>query len=99
MNADPNRANHAGVTPLGIAAEKGHWRVVRLLLNSGALTELCPKDGKSPLAAAAANYKSKVVKLLLNAPSVPLGSADITLHERLFIAVIAGDLEGVRLTH
>ena len=97
MNADPNRANHAGVTPLGIAAEKGHWRVVRLLLNSGALTELCPKDGKSPLAAAAANYKSKVVKLLLNAPSVSLGSADITLHERLFIAVIAGDLEGVRL--
>lgn len=63
---DLNVSDHAGNTPLQIAALEGHVRIVRFLLDRGSdpNTKNCDED--TPLIDAVENDHTKVVKLLLD---------------------------------
>jgi ankyrin repeat protein len=65
-NAEVNKADNDGRTPLFVAAQRGHAQVVKLLLTVGNAEVNKPKnDGRTPLYAAAELGKTGVVKLLL----------------------------------
>lgn len=53
--ADFNRCIEDGATPLFIACDNGHERIVKLLINYGANIHLCKEDGVSPLIIACKN--------------------------------------------
>ena len=55
-----------GLTPVFIAAEKGHAEVVEILVKAGANTQSPTEDGVTPLIAAVTNGHVRVVELLLN---------------------------------
>ena len=55
------------VTALQLAAEEGHWEVVKLLLEAGADKDATDNAGYTALDSASANGHSEVVSLLLEA--------------------------------
>ena len=65
MVIDVNKAEHNGSTLLYIAAEKGHYEIVKLLIARGADVDKAKHDGSTPLYAAAQNGKYNIVNLLV----------------------------------
>ncbi len=74
-NANPNACNHYGVSVLWIPCQRGLLKIVELLLEHGADTEIAPSgpdaeersiSGWTPLYAAIKSRQFAVVKLLLN---------------------------------
>ena len=64
--ADVNAANAGGFTPLIAAAEKGHQKIVALLLTQGAEVKQATTDnGTTPLIVAAERGYRKIVEMLL----------------------------------
>lgn len=56
--------NHAGQTPLFLAAQRGHYKVCELLLDHGAYVDHGDLSGRRPLHAAAGNGHVKTAMLL-----------------------------------
>ena len=72
--------NERSYTALQIAAENGHYEIVKLLLNSNADTKSIPFGIRNPLTLAAAKNHMQIARLLLlrtfsNSPSLPPGNA------------------------
>ena len=64
--ADVNAANAGGFTPLIAAAEKGHQKIVALLLTHGAEVKQATTDnGTTPLIVAVEKGYRKIVEMLL----------------------------------
>jgi len=64
--ADPNAASvEANLTPLHVAAERGHLRLAELLLRRGASVDAPDASGATPLLHAARSSKSKMAHMLL----------------------------------
>ena len=66
---DKNPKDELGYTPLHVAAEKGHWRVVNFYKDF--LADMNPRAGqtwyeRTPLHCAATNGDVKIVKLLVS---------------------------------
>ena len=66
-NADTDKAEQHGATPLHIAAQEGQLEVVRLLLEANADNEKAEQNGATPLYIAAQDGQLEVVRLLLEA--------------------------------
>lgn len=64
---DVNTKNKQNSTPLFIACQKGHERIVQLLLEAGALPNLTSFKGGTPLVKAAKENHITCIKLLLEA--------------------------------
>lgn len=63
---DPNYQNAAsGVTPLGVACERGHTGVVRALLDAKASPEIATREGFRPIHIATQFGKNDVLQLLV----------------------------------
>ena len=70
---DPNYQNGAsGVTPLGVACERGHADVVRALLGARASPEISTREGYRPIHIAAQFGKRECLELLVRP-----GAADV----------------------
>ncbi|KAL6626412.1 hypothetical protein ACP70R_030138 [Stipagrostis hirtigluma subsp. patula] len=63
--ADANKADHGGIVPLHIAAERGFCEVAELLLSNGAEVDPICENGGAPVHIAAENGHAKMLKLLL----------------------------------
>ena len=73
-----------GATPLLLAVNKGHTRLVQLLLEAGANRSKTDKEGKMPVDKALACGQTKIVSLLLqqtnganDEPAVPVSQSEI----------------------
>ena len=66
-NAEVDKTNNNGYTPLWIAAQLGKTEVVKLLLRGGADKNKARNDGDTPLIIAAYFGKIDAVRLLLEA--------------------------------
>jgi ankyrin repeat protein len=62
--ADPDEKGR-GFTPLGMAALRGHTRIVHLLLKAGANVDLKSSDSNTPIIAATIMHRTDVVRELL----------------------------------
>ena len=63
---DPNFQNGAsGVTPLGVACERGHIGVVRALLDARANPEIATREGYRPVHIAAQFGKADILEMLM----------------------------------
>ena len=65
--ANLNTADAYGVTPICIAAHKGHLQVVGMLLAAGADRNAADEYGATPILAAAENGNHQIVDMLLAA--------------------------------
>lgn len=81
---DVNQCNSEEWSPLHIATEQGHTRVVELLLNNKADFNKCICNGESPLMVACSNDHTEIVKLLLETKSLPWQN-NITVAQWLFL--------------
>jgi len=61
---DINSKDHTGLTPIMIASDKGHHKVVNFLLERGAAVEEKTKDGQNALMLAAHRGHTEIVHLL-----------------------------------
>ncbi|HOT51462.1 MAG TPA: ankyrin repeat domain-containing protein, partial [Candidatus Hydrogenedentes bacterium] len=79
--ADINAADINGFTPLHIAAEQGHVRMVKLLMSRGANVNLRNSEGRTPLKIAQDSNNDEVAALLRPATesafSAALNSGDV----------------------
>ncbi len=62
--ADVNAADHAGETPLHIAARRGELSCAQVLLHHGARSDIRDRDGQTALDLAREQRKEDLVKLL-----------------------------------
>ena len=65
MEADANKANDNGETPLYIASYNGHVEVVKVLAESGADINKADSDGLTPLEVARSENHTDVIEILL----------------------------------
>jgi hypothetical protein len=66
-DGDPNLRNRYAWTPLMYAAGRGHTRLIRVLLDSGADVNAASRFGLTALASAAQNGHFRAVEMLLAA--------------------------------
>ena len=96
--ADVNKEENDGCTPLYAAAFKGHSSVVELLLEvDGVDMNKADNDGCTPLYAAAEEGHSSVVELLLQVDGVDVNKSDKNGLTPLYIAVFKGHSSVVEL--
>ncbi|XP_071825561.1 ankyrin repeat and SOCS box protein 1-like [Apostichopus japonicus] len=91
-----NLKNYLGCTPLRLAASKGHWECVQLLLQSGASIEEGDRKGQTALFMAIAGNHIECVKLLLAAGADPNGRRE-NMCTPLYLAACAGFVECIDL--
>jgi hypothetical protein len=85
---------HAGLTPLGLAAEKGFVEAVTYLLGlAGIEPNKGRPDGSSPLMIAAEENKVGVVEAMLGYPDVAINHADSEGETALLLAIQADATE------
>ncbi|XXQ35589.1 Ankyrin repeat domain-containing protein [Plasmodiophora brassicae] len=87
-----------GMTPLRVAAERGHVEIVALLLSDpGVDVNAQDKLGKTPLLAAASEGHVDVVTLLIRANGINVDACDYTGTTPLLIAASRGHVDVVAL--
>ena len=97
IDANPNKANIFGWTPLHIAAFKGKSAVVSLLLDAKVEFDLKDKEEEStPLIFAAYNGHREIVKMLLEV-GADSNSADYCDKTALYWAVFNNDIDMARM--
>ena len=105
--ADINFRNSDGKTPINVAAEKGHTRVVELLIKRGANYTIVDNLNQSPLTVACRNSKYgaddiidkkwfDIISLLIN-QGTPLNEYDNLGKTPLLICVDKGDVKSSKL--
>ena len=82
--AEINLQSGVGVAALMLAADKGHERVVELLLRHGAEVDLQDSGGGTALMSAATNSHERVVELLIR------HGAEINLQQRGGLTALMG---------
>jgi ankyrin repeat protein len=93
-----NQHDSLGRTALHLAADKGHFESVDLLLLGGADVNVVDDDGRTPLYRAARRDHANCVKLLVEADGVELNKATSSRGlAPLHIAACCGHVESVRL--
>jgi len=60
-----NTSDHFGNTPLMIAVDKGHYKIINMLLDSGADIDNANKTGQTSLMIATANNYTRIVEILM----------------------------------
>ncbi|KAI3039040.1 hypothetical protein CBS147353_11902 [Aspergillus niger] len=96
LQLDPIFAGNASA--LGLAAERGHTKIVNLFLEHGDRLDinLPTQTGETPLCRAAAAGHHDVVDLLLQDPRLDANRADLIGRSPLHWAVYAGHFNVVR---
>lgn len=91
-----DKEDHRGLTPLSVAAARGHLNISKILVEKGAnINHLGCVYGKTPLALAAAHGNLEVARLLLDA-GADIGDGEET-RSPLWMAVSGSHSEVVKL--
>ena len=98
--AEVNAADNNGLTPLYVATQKGHERVVEYLLTHGAEVNVADKNGVTPLYVATQKSHERVVEYLLT-HGAEVDAADNNGITSLYVATQKGHERVVEylLTH
>ena len=95
---DPNSKNYnSGVTPLGVAAERGHIESVQLLLQAKATVDVLTNDGLSPLHISSQFGQDAVIEMLCQHHANPNLRCGYRDHTPLMYAVQRNLTPTVRL--
>ncbi|MCK4817176.1 ankyrin repeat domain-containing protein, partial [bacterium] len=95
--ANVNAKSIQGWTPLTVASQNGHWKIVKILLDQGAAVNVQDNRGYSPLMNAAHNGHAAIAELLLE------WGVEVDLKNKnnggtaLYFAAQQGNLDSVEL--
>eukprot|EP01083_Nonionella_stella_P200917 735368_1 len=94
---DVNQCDSKGFTPLFVAAQNGHTRIVTLLLQNGADVNQAEQRGHTPLWISALRGHVEVVRVLLSHPSIDIDYKDLSGVTALWAACQNNNSEVVEL--